>query len=470
MAFRGTVYAALGPRRDALCDLVDALLVSGRVPSLAHLSLTAPHRRGYGSLYAALARGQLDPTAVEQVVAACPLMPVGRADDPPEQPALYAVDVSGWPRPSAETSAARVFCHQPRAGRGRARAPVVPGWDYQWVAQVGWERTSWTAPLGVARVPPTQTANRQAVAQILALRQRLPPAPAAGRWWLFDAGYDSLQLVRGIEAGLGAALEAHGEAVLVRVRANRCFYAEPGPLPPGTPGRPPRHGARFACHDPSTWPVPSATHQEEDARYGTVVVQAWAGLHAIPRDHPNRGRSDARHLVPVVPGTLVRLTVSRLPGHTHAPVPLWLWGTGAGLGAGCLDLAQVWRAYVRRFDLEHTFRFLKQELCWTLPHLRTPEQADRWTALVLLAYTLLRLARPFVDERRLPWERALPAEHARHLTPGRVRRGFAALLGRLGTPAAAAQPCGRSPGRPKGRRSLPATRYPVVKKIAPSSA
>jgi hypothetical protein len=46
--------------------------------------------------------------------------------------------------------------------------------------------------------------------------------------------------------------------------------------------------------------------------------------------------------------------------------------------------------------LEHTFRFLKQMLNWTLPRLRSPEQADRWTWLVVVAYAQLRLARPLV--------------------------------------------------------------------------
>jgi hypothetical protein len=43
------------------------------------------------------------------------------------------------------------------------------------------------------------------------------------------------------------------------------------------------------------------------------------------------------------------------------------------------DLDLLRRAYVRRFDLEHTLRFCKQCLDWTTPRIRHPEQADRWT-------------------------------------------------------------------------------------------
>jgi hypothetical protein len=111
--------------------------------------------------------------------------------------------------------------------------------------------------------------------------------------------------------------------------------------------------------------------------------------------------------------------------------------------------------------IEHTVRFCKQTLGWTTPRPRHPEQADRWTWLVLAAYAQLRLARGVVCDQRLPWERPRPQPR---LSPVRVRRGFPQLLVRLGSPAAAPKPAGRSPGRPKGRISGPAARYPAIKK------
>ena len=120
----------------------------------------------------------------------------------------------------------------------------------------------------------------------------------------------------------------------------------------------------------------------------------------------------------------------------------------------------VWQAYIARFSIEHTFRFFKQTLKWTTPKLRSPEAADRWTWLLLLAYVQLRLARDLVADVCLPWQRPLPSERR---TPARVRRGFSSLGPTLGTPTSAPKPCGRSPGRPKGKRSPPATRVPAVK-------
>jgi len=94
---------------------------------------------------------------------------------------------------------------------------------------------------------------------------------------------------------------------------------------------------------------------------------------------------------------------------------------------------------------------------------RHPEQADRWSWLVLAAYAQLRLARGIVADARLPWERA---QRPRWLTPRRILGGFATLLGVVGTPAKPPKPCGRSPGRPKGSRSGPAKRHRALKTAA----
>ncbi|MDQ3928476.1 MAG: hypothetical protein M3328_04930 [Chloroflexota bacterium] len=153
-----------------------------------------------------------------------------------------------------------------------------------------------------------------------------------------------------------------------------------------------------------------------------VRVRAWAQLHPKVCLHEGRG---SRGLLPIVRGTLVLVEVGRLPRgeRRRKPKELWLWWHGNEGTTPDLDL--LWRAYVRRFDLEHTFRFLKQTLGWTTPRLRHPEQADRWSWLILAAYAQLRLGRACVADLRLPWERRYTVGK---LTPCRVRRAVLALL------------------------------------------
>ena len=185
-------------------------------------------------------------------------------------------------------------------------------------------------------------------------------------------------------------------------------------------------------------------------------ASAWHGL------HPKLGRRGhwADHdELPIVAGTVIRVDVEHLPKPTsRTKKTLWLWAAGPGF-----DLDICWRAYLRRFDIEHTFRFVKNTLGWTTPSLRTPEQADRWTWLVVAAYTQLRLARGLVDDLRLPWERR---RKPGKLTPARVRRGFRRLQPTLGTPASPPKSRTPGPGRPKGTRRERRTRYPAIKKAA----
>jgi hypothetical protein len=102
LSFRRSLYGCLHPRGDALFELTDAILAAdSAVPSPVHLSLEASHRRGWGSLYAALFRGRIDAEALRGLLARHPLA----ASETP----VYAVDVSVWPRCDAECSPERGF-------------------------------------------------------------------------------------------------------------------------------------------------------------------------------------------------------------------------------------------------------------------------------------------------------------------------------------------------------------------------
>ena len=443
--FRRSFYECLHRRSDALFELGDAMLTASAVRSPAHLSLEATHRRGWGSLYAALDRGRIDAEALRKLLAPHPLASGGA-----DEPLVFAVDASVWPRCDVETSPERGFYYHP--SRHSAGQPIVAGWAYQFVAQLGFVRESWTAPVDVERLRPAQDANEVATEQVGALLGRLE-AGGIVPLFVFDAGYDPVKLQRGLE---GSPCQ-----ILVRLRAGRRFYGDPSLCdPPAHVGRPRRHGPKMNCNDPSTWPEPSAEHTCEDAGYGSVRVRAWAKMHPKVHNHERRG---SRGPLPIVVGTLVLVEVERLPRgeRRREPRVLWLWWYGPE-GAEP-DLGLLWRSYVRRFDLEHTFRFLKQNMGWTTPRVRHPEQADRWSWLVVAAYTQLRLARARVADLRLPWERRYDAGR---LTPVRVHRVVSSLLVEMGTPAKAPKPCGRSPGRPKGSLSGRAKRHPAVKRAA----
>ncbi len=441
-SFRTSLYECLERRNDALFELADAALTAGATPSPVHLSLAPVHRRSWGSLYAALRCGRIDEEALRDL-----LVEHCVPDNDSSKPPIYAVDVSPWPRCDAEASPGRCYLYHP--SRHSAGQPIVAGWAYQLIAELGFERDSWVTPTDVRRIRPEEDASDVAAGQIAALIQKLPERGLAPLF-VFDAGYDPVRLQRN--------LEGFRAQILVRLHSGRTFYAEPESLARRPVGRPFRHGRKFSCKDPSTWPQPAAELLARSADYGNVRVRAWSGLHPKTRRAAERyGVTTAK----VVEGTVVLVEVDRLPRgeRRRKPKVLWLWWHGAGKP----DLDLLWRSYCRRFDVEHFVRFIKQKLGWTTPRIRHPEQADRWSWLVLAAYAQLRLARGIVADRKLPWERPLPANS---LTPNRVLRSFATLWPSLKTPARAPKPRGRSPGRPKGSLSGPARRYPAVKKAA----
>jgi DDE superfamily endonuclease len=444
--FRRSFYECFHRRSDALFELTDAILAAdGAAPSPAHLSLRASHRRGWASLYAALGRGRLDAERLRDLLACHPL-----ASDDGDVASVYAVDVSVWPRCDAECSPQRGYYYHP--SRHSSGQPIVAGWAYQFVAELSFVRESWTAPVCVRRVRPEQEANAVATQQIEALLER-SSVRSDVPLFVFDAGYDPVKL----QQGLGT----NPCQILVRLRAGRRFYGDPSLAgPPARTGRPRRHGPKMKCSDPSTWPEPSAEHTCRDAGYGSVRVRAWSKLHPKVHNHERKG---SRGLLPITVGTLILVEVERLPRgeRRREPRMLWLWWSGPeGMDP---DLELLWRSYVRRFDLEHTIRFLKQGMGWTTPRVRHPEQADRWTWLIVAAFTQLRLARTYVEDLRLPWERRYDSGR---LTPTRVHRVVSTLLAHLGTPAKPPKPCGRSPGRPKGRLSGKAKCYPAIKRAA----
>jgi hypothetical protein len=448
VAFRAGLYASFNRRADALFELVDAVLTAeGPVDSLVELSQEKVFRRGHGALYDALACGDLDVEQLAGLIASS-WQP---ADDGPVK---IAVDTSAWPRPDAVTSAG--LCHCYTSCRCDGSRKTIPGWPFSFAAGLEWGASSWTALLDAVRIGPDDDATVVTVAQIADVLARLDAAGTLARRpapvFTFDSGYDLTRITYLAERdGLGVQ-------VLGRVRSDRVFYASaPKRRNDGRPGRPKRHGSRFELSKPASLPAPGQRLRGQNPRYGEVMVSAWHGLHQ--KLSRQAGWTGFEGVLPVVPGTVIRIQVERLPGN-RAPEDLWLWHTAPP--GTVFDLDLLWKTYLRRFDVEHTFRLLKSTLGWTAPQIRTPQQGERWTWLILAAHAQLRLAKTLTTDLRRPWEKTIPA--GRSMTPGRVRRGFRNLRRHLGTPASRPKTTTPGPGRPEGSTRPPRTRYPVGKK------
>ena len=444
-AFRAGLYDCFTARADALFDLCDAVLCAeGSVKTLVGLSLAPEHRRGHGALYDAVNCGRIDIARLRRSLAGLPL-PRGAGGR-----LTLAVDVSNWLRPGAATSPERLFCHV--YARGKGQAQMIPGWPYSVVAVLEPGRTSWTAVLDAARLGPDDDETEVTAAQVRDVVTRLIEAGQQQDGdpdilIVLDAGYDVTRLAY-LLADLPVELPG-------RLRSGRVLYFPAPPRAPGA-GRPSRHGRELKLAEPGTWPGPAVTTVTETTRYGTAAACARDRLH--PRLTSRAAWQHHDGELPVIEGTLIRLAVDHLPGDRD-PKPVWLWWSRTG--ACPADADRCWQAFLRRFDIEHTFRLFKQTLGWTAPKIRNPEAADRWTWLIITAHTQIRLARDLAADLRRPRERPAPPGR---LTPARVRRGFRYLRAKTTCPAGAPKPGRPGPGRPPGANNRrPATRYDVGK-------
>ena len=423
-AFRQAAYACLGHGRVALFDLADAVLATPAVNSFAELACAPVFRRRWASLYEALQDGRPDREALLRLY--IKQLPTGGR-------LLLAGDHTAWPR-LAGTHLARPQdrpcadqdCGQP-ADQHRLR--LQHDSQVSWVPELA---GSWAPPLLFERISSDETPQQKGASQLRRISEAVQ-ALGVRLVSLWDSEY-----------GCAPFVNATHDIVadkLFRLRPNLCLWGPPPPYPGR--GRPAVHGPAFRLREPLTWGQPASKLELCDPALGRVQVLVWRRLHfRQAADQP-----------------LVVVRIERLDAaHTKRdPGVLWLgWH-----GAEPPPLATWWDWYLRRFAVDHWHRFAKQDLHWTLPHLATPEQAERWSDLLPLLTWQLWLARTLVNDVRLPWQKPQAAGSS---TPGRVRQSMAGLLATIGTPSPWPKPRGKAPGWPAGRVRKRRERHEVVKK------
>ena len=425
--FRQAVYEhGITYRRDAVFDLLDALLSEGPVSSFAMLSQAEAFQRKWSSVYAAVEDGRLNEgwlrTYLAQQVPNCGIC-------------VFALDGSPWPRPRARTLEDRQYVFQ--ASSDVNGGTVAIGYPYSSLDWVVEPHTSWALPVDEQRVASSQTAQVVGADQVKALAKAraayvevLDIVACDGKYG--NAGY--LRSVKGLRCGIAA-----------RLRADRVLY-RPAPVhDPHQKGRPRVHGARFAFKEADTWGEPDEVIELEDPRWGQVRLQRWKDL------HEKKGVD--------VPYDVVRACVHL--EREKPPAALWLaWLAPKTIPAGMvITVETIWRSYDKRWPIEPGLHFRKETLGWTRPRFQNKEVGDRWTWLTALATWMIFLARPIVQDAPLPWQKP-----QQHLTPQRVQQSIGPIFALIGTPARPPKPRGIPPGWPSGKPRTPKTRFLVVKK------
>jgi hypothetical protein len=418
--FRHDLYDCFPRAKDALFNVVDALMTETQAQSLPELSQSPWFERHWSSVYEAFEDGRIDITHLQQVFAR--YLPTPEAGNP----LWIGIDASNIARPQSITSADRTAQHVHNLPKGSHA--ITYGWQFSTVVVLPQTPSSWTYLLSQRRIPSTTTAIELAFEQ---LQQAVPLLPTQAIAAL-DRGYDS--------SWLWCRCSTLPIGTLGRVKRNRCFYRA-APVPTGKRGAPRRDGAKLQPKDPESHGDPDAQVVCHDAKGRPVQISWWKKMHV----------KEARWLEV----TVIRVTRPHATNKERDPRISWfVW-----IGDPNADIAQIALGYARRFGQEHGYRFDKQALLWEKPRLRTPEQFERWSQVVAMVHNHLVLGRDLVEAQWRPWE-----NKQQRYTPQHVRRGMSKLLPRLGTPARAPQPRGKSKGRVKGTKIAKATRFEIVRK------
>jgi hypothetical protein len=413
--FRQAAYELLVKAKDATFELMDAVMTTRNAACLAEFALSPLFNRQWSSIYEALQDSRPDRKQLMVLY----IKQLERQVVSSQEYVLMAIDHTAWGRPDAQTLKDRT--HEYQQG-------VVIGQGYSTIAWIPELEGSWALPLLHERISSSESPLPKAAAQLKQVCKQLANPVLA----VLDREYGNATWVL-------ASADIQADC-LMRVRKNACFWSAP-PAYSGR-GRPRKHGQKMKLNDPDTWlETNEIVEIDHHPRLGQVRVRQWKNLHFYrAAGHP-----------------LNLILVERInPMSNGRPFPpLWL----AWVGARTLPLEQVWFKYLRRFGVDHWYRFAKQRLHWTLPNLRTPEQCERWSDLMPLMSWQLWLARDIVVETRLPWQSA-----TLNLTPGRVAQSMFSVLVEIGTPTQVPKPRGKSPGWAKGNTRTKLPRYPTVKK------
>jgi DDE superfamily endonuclease len=427
-AFRQDIYRCFLRAKDALFDTIDALISEPQAKSFAELSLSPFFQRKWPSLYEAFEDGLIDRKRLQEVF--IKYLPASDAD----KRLVLGIDSTPIARPDSVTSedrTAQPMHNIPSASPKKSKA-ITFGWDFSTLVVLPDHPSSETFILDQQRISSGKTAIQVAFEQ---LKNLVPKLGRRRPLVLLDRGYVSLWL--------WCKLSGLPIDTLIRLKTNQVFY-RPAPPHTGKSGQPRKDGAKLKLDQPATQTDPDETWKGTDAKGHPVEICWWKKMHA----------KDARWLEL----TIIRVSRPHAAGSERDPRISWFVYIGEDPQEG---LAQVALLYCLRFGQEHGYRFDKQALLWTEPHLRTPEQFERWSHIVAIVHNLVMLARDVVEASLRPWE-----NKQRKHSPQQVRRGLVKYLPELGTPAPPPKPRGNPKGRKKGTLVRKATRFPVVRKTA----
>lgn len=436
--FRTQLHDLFPKRAAVMMELIDSLCCEGhRHKSVVQLSQARNFTRAYSSISDAINANAESFQETDFQKSISKLLHQSMTSEPRR---YYGIDVTPQPRPYSKKLADRTVVHAPNPAPGNK--PITTGHGYSIIAGLSTQRHNhWVTPVSIQRVPSDQKGHEFGMTQFSKLMKHLDNSTD-----LKISVGDSLY---GTHACRKTAVLDLMQVHLFRLRISRNLFL-PAPLDQKAKGRKSEYGKKLPLKDISGWHKPDEEVIFEltsaKGKPMHVTLKRWNDL--LIRG--TREFRSAQH-----PIDAIQVEVKDAQGKEIFKRPLWVALLGNRKAE--IELKEAYNVYGSRYDLEHYFRFGKNNLL--MDEYQTPEvdYEEAWWVLCAMAYIQLYHGKELVEAMPNPWERYLPAfqQMAENIaTPTQTQRGFQVLLDFIGTPAAPCVPRGNPKGRKKGQTPL----------------
>lgn len=456
--FRNSLSCLFPYRREVVINLIDSLSSNhGSANAAVSLSENDLFNYNYNSLYKGINTSffEENESRNEQVKLKQQLIikSVNFNEDLPFH--LLAVDSTHLERSFSPTLIDREFIYKPSPIYNQK--PITLGHRYSVLTYLTSDKNTqynWSIPLSTSRIDSCSTESKMATKQVKTLLDNCPELNQDKLLVIAADSYYSNQYF------LGDLKREKNVVTLTRCRSNRVFFCLPE-VDNNTKkrrGHPRWYGNKFDLKDEKTW-------HEVDKHFSRIIINQNNEIINLEIKCWNNliMKGDKQQKMWQKPFRLLRITLKDYQGNLKFK-PMWLIIMGER--GDELNLFDCYRAYLRRFDIEHLFRFAKNKLLLNNYYSPEVEREKNWVELVFLSYVNLWAARNLAKQVTSDWQKYYHRKMPEQITPSMVQKDFKRIIHTFGGETPSPKVRGYSPGREKGIKLPPRLRYPMVKKTA----
>lgn len=456
--FREKIYSSITYRADACMELLDALCSNITADTPVKLSLNQHFRRGYSSITDAISEFHNGGYKQSDNLRHALMRQITKNNNNREY-YLFVTDCTSAPRPYSVTLPDRsvIYSSNPISGN----KPINIGHKYSitgFLPPKAANSPPWLLPLATQRVctnADESLLGAEQMQQVLDFAKKTAPDKICVN--VVDSGYCKPEYINKLHS---KHANNNNLVTIVRARSNRVLWkksVETHSKYSSNRGHELWYGSKFDFKDEETWHVKDRSFTfkvfTKKGKECLVEILAWDNMlmrqkRGIPmNDHPL---------------TLVRVTMTDTDGNQIFHKPLWLMLFGT---RRCeLNLEHVYKSYMQRYDVEHFFKFEKNNLLADKLQTSDTKHEESWWSICSLAYSILFISRFAAHNMPYPWEKYLPAmQQAYRLpSPTQVQRSFQQITDAIGTPARSPKQRGNPLGRAIGSRQIKRERHSVI--------